>query len=293
MQITYLQAVILGLLQGVSELFPVSSLGHSVILPDLLGWHIQQDQTSTKHSFFLTFLIATHLATALVLVGFFWKDWVRIVKAMGKSLKDREVRADDIPARTGWLVVIGTIPAGILGAVFEEPLRAMFTSSRVAAGFLIANGALLYAAELLRRRAVTAALSEDPDAEISKLPWWKAVCVGAVQAIALIPGFSRSGAAMSGGLLVGLNNEDSARFTFLLATPIILAAALLNVPELFDPKNQSLLGPCLVGAICSGITAFLAVRFLMKYFETNRLTPFAIYCAAAGIVTSAIFLLRK
>ncbi len=293
MHLTYFQAVILGLLQGVSELFPVSSLGHSVILPTLVGWNIQQTNTTPEHSFFLTFLIATHLATAIVLLGFFWKDWVRIVKAMGKSLAAREIRPDDIPARTGWMVLVGTIPAGLLGGLFEEPLRAMFTSAKLAAIFLIANGLLLYVAELLRRRAIPAPEKADPDFRISKLPWYKVMAVGAVQAIALIPGFSRSGAAMGGGLLVGLNNEEAARFSFLLATPIIGAAALLNLPELFRPENQPQLGPCGVGFVCSGITAFLAVRFLMKYFETNKLTPFAVDCAAAGIVTTSLLFLKK
>jgi len=291
MHLTYFQAVILGLLQGVSELFPVSSLGHSVILPSLLHWDIQQNNTTPEHSFFLTFLIATHLATAIVLLGFFWKDWVRIIKAMGRSLAAREIRADDVPARAGWMVFVGTIPAGIIGAAFEEPLRAMFTSAKVASLFLIANAVLLFAAELLRRRTIPAPDGADPDYRISKLTWWKAICVGAVQAVALIPGFSRSGAAMGGGLLVGLNNEDAARYSFLLATPIIGAAALLNVPELFKPENAPQLGPCVVGAICSGCTAYLAVRFLMKYFETNKLTPFAVYCAVAGVVTT--FLLWK
>lgn len=293
MHISYFQAIVLGLLQGVSELFPVSSLAHSVIFPSLVGWNIQQTQTDPAHSFFLTFLIATHLATAIVLLGFFWKDWVRIVSAMGRSLAAREIRPDDVPARTGWMVLVGTIPAGLLGGLFEDPLRALFNSALSASLFLIANGALLYAAELLRRRAIPAPENADPDYRISKLPWWKVMCVGAVQAVALIPGFSRSGAAMGGGLLVGLNNEDAARFSFLLATPIIGAAALLNVPELFRPENQPQLGPCAVGFVCSGITAFLAVRFLMKYFETNKLTPFAIYCAAAGIITASLLVLKK
>jgi undecaprenyl-diphosphatase len=285
--ISYFQAIVLGLLQGVSELFPVSSLGHSVILPRLLGWNIQQND-----SFFLTFLVATHLATALVLLGFFWKDWVRIVKAMGRSFVQREIRDDDVPARTGWLVMVGTIPAGVLGALLEKSLRSMFASAKTAAFFLIANGVLLFAAEALRRRAIPAPEEADPDFRISKLSWLRALGVGAVQAVALIPGFSRSGAAMGGGLLVGLNNEDSARFAFLLATPIILAAALLKLPELFLPENQSMLGACAVGAMCSGVTAYLAVRFLMKYFETNTLTPFAVYCVAAGLLSTAILWLK-
>jgi undecaprenyl-diphosphatase len=288
--ISYSHAIAVGLLQGVSELFPVSSLGHSVILPGLLGWKDMAPPAGAaqEHSPFLTFLVATHLATAIVLLGFFWKDWVRIIKAMGKSFVAREIRDDDIPARTGWLVMVGTIPAGIIGGLLEQPIRGMFTSSKIAAGFLVANALLLFAAERLRRRAIAAPDDADPDFRISKLSWWRALGVGAVQAIALIPGFSRSGAAMGGGLLVGLNNEDSARFAFLLATPIIGAAALLKLPELFSPENAAIQGPCLVGALCSGVTAYLAVRFLMKYFETNSLKPFAYYCAGMGIATSAL-----
>jgi undecaprenyl-diphosphatase len=283
--ITYGQAIILGLLQGISELFPVSSLGHSVILPRLLGWHIRQND-----SFFITFLVATHLATALVLLGFFWRDWVRIVKGLARSLREREIREDDADAKLGWLLVIGTIPAGILGLLLEHKLRSVFASAQSAAFFLMLNGVLLYGAELLRRRAPEHEAG-DPDARIAQRVGWRgAFAVGAAQAIALIPGFSRSGATMAGGLLVGLSNKDAARYSFLLATPIIGAAAALKLPELFGPQGNGVRGPALVGAICSGFTAYLAVRFLMRYFETNRLTPFAIYCLIAGAATSIYFL---
>jgi undecaprenyl-diphosphatase len=283
--ISYGQAIILGLLQGISELFPVSSLGHSVILPRLLGWHIRQND-----SFFITFLVATHLATALVLLGFFWRDWVRIVKGLGRSLREREIRDDDADAKLGWLLVIGTIPAGVLGLLLEHKLRGAFASAQSAAFFLMLNGVMLYGAELLRRRAPQAE-EGDPDARIAqRMSWRNAFGVGAAQAIALIPGFSRSGATMGGGLLVGLSNEDAARFSFLLATPIIGAAAALKLPELFGPQGDGVRGPALVGAICSAFTAYLAVKFLMRYFETKRLTPFAIYCLLAGAATSIYFL---
>src|SRR5467141_2703169 len=147
MPISYFQGAMLGLLQGVSELFPVSSLGHSVILPKLLGWNIHQND-----EYFITFLVATHLATALVLLGFFWQDWVRIVRGLARSLRDRELRDDDTDARLGWLLVVGTIPAGILGLLLEHKLRGAFASARSAALFLTLNGFLLYGAELLRRR---------------------------------------------------------------------------------------------------------------------------------------------
>ncbi len=210
--ISYGQAIVLGLLQGVSELFPVSSLGHSVILPKLLGWNIHQND-----KYFITFLVATHLATALVLLGFFWRD-----------------------------------------------------------------------AELLRRRAPQ--VEEDDDARIARrMSWLGAFGVGAAQALALIPGFSRSGATMGGGLLVGLSNKDAARFAFLLATPIIGAAAVLKLPDLFGSQGNGVRGQALVGALCSAVTAYLAVRFLMRFFETNTLVPFAVYCAAAGLAASLYF----
>jgi len=283
--ISYAQAIILGLLQGVSELFPVSSLGHSVILPRLLGWHIHQND-----AFFITFLVATHLATALVLLGFFWRDWVRIVRGLGRSLRDREIRADDSDAKLGWLLIVGTIPAGILGLLLEHKLRGVFASAQSAAFFLMLNGFMLYGAELLRRRAPVHE-SGDPDERIARRVGWRgAFTVGAAQAIALIPGFSRSGATMGGGLVIGLSNEDAARFAFLLATPIIGAAAALKLPELFGPEGNGVRGPALVGAICSAVTAYLAVKFLMRYFETKTLTPFAVYCALAGAAALTYFL---
>ncbi len=281
--ISYGQAVVLGLLQGVSELFPISSLGHSVILPKLLGWNIHQND-----KYFITFLVATHLATALVLLGFFWRDWVRIVKGLGRSLRDRGIDPADTDAKLGWLLVVGTIPAGILGLLLEHALRHAFASARSAAFFLILNGFLLYGAELLRRRA--SQVEEDDDARIARQMGWRgAFGVGAAQALALIPGFSRSGATMGGGLLVGLSNKDAARFAFLLATPIIGAAAVLKLPELFGSQGNGVRGQALVGALCSALTAYLAVRFLMRFFETNTLVPFAVYCVAAGLAASLYF----
>jgi undecaprenyl-diphosphatase len=281
--ISYPQAVVLGLLQGVSELFPVSSLGHSVILPKLLGWNIHQND-----SYFITFLVATHLATALVLLGLFWRDWVRIVKGIGRSLRDRQIAPDDTDAKLGWLLVIGTIPAGLLGLLLEHKLRHVFASARSASIFLMLNGLMLFGAELLRRRAVQ--VEKDDDARIARqVGWLEALGVGAAQALALIPGLSRSGATMGGGLLVGLTNKDAARFAFLLATPIIGAAAVLKLPELFGHQGDGVRGQALVGALCSAVTAFLAVRFLMRFFETNTLIPFAVYCLLAGLGTTLYF----
>ena len=280
--ISYGQAVVLGLLQGFSELFPISSLGHSVILPKLLGWNIHQNDP-----YFLSFLVATHLATAIVLLAFFWRDWVRILRGLGRSLRDRGIGADDYDAKLGWLLVVGTIPAGILGLLLEHQLRKIFASPESAAIFLMLNGALLYGAELVRRRAPQT--DTDDDVRIAKqVGFPQAFGVGAAQALALIPGFSRSGATMGGGLLVGLSNKDAARFAFLLATPIIGAAAVLKLPELFGHQGDGVRGQALVGSLCSAVTAYLAVRFLLRFFETNRLTPFALYCAAAGAVCAIV-----
>ena len=275
----------LGLLQGFSELFPISSLGHSVILPRLLGWNIHQND-----SYFITFLVATHLATALVLLGFFWRDWVRIVHGLGRSLREREIAPDDADAKLGWLLVVGTIPAGILGLLLEHKLRTVFASALSASIFLMVNGLILFAAEALRRRAPEPEHGE-PDARIARrVAWREAFAVGAAQATALIPGISRSGVTMAGGLVVGLSNEDAARFAFLLATPIIGAAAALKLPELFGSQGNGVRGPAFVAALCAALTAYLSVRFLMRFFKTNRLTPFAAYCLAAGLACTLYFL---
>ena len=282
--ITYLQAILLGLLQGFSELFPISSLGHSVILPQLLGWNIHQND-----DYFITFLIATHLATAIVLFIFFFHDWMRIFAGMWRSLVDRQIAPDNHDAKLGWLLVVGTVPAGLLGLLFQDSLRTVFASAQSAAFFLMLNGVMLYGAERLRRRAPVVETS-DPlasDERISGTTSYRdAVGIGAAQAIALIPGFSRSGASMAGGLLTGLSNEDAARFSFLLATPIIGAAALLKLPDLFGPTGDGVRGQALVGAIAAALTTWAAVKFLLRYFETNRLTPFAIYCFVAGLASS-------
>jgi undecaprenyl-diphosphatase len=284
--ISVLQALILGLLQGAFELFPVSSLGHSVILPALLGWNIHENDNS-----FLIFLVATHLATALVLVGFYWNTWVGIIAGILRSLRQRQIKPDDTEAKLGWLLVVGTIPAGILGLVFQDTIRQVFVTATSAAFFLILNGVLLLGAEQLRRRA-GAIESGAMHARIAQLSWWQGVRIGTIQALALIPGFSRSGASMAGSLLSGLSNEDAANLSFLLATPLILAAGLLKLPELASPQNHALLAPSLIGAVGAAISAYLSVRFLTRYFQTNSLKPFGIYCLVAGAASSLLLLLR-
>jgi len=285
--ISYFQAIVLGLTQGIAEPFPISSLGHGVVLPRLAGWHIHQND-----KFFLTFLIATHLATAIVLLLLFLKDWVRIVKGLWRSLAMREIRADDVDARLGWLLVAGTIPVGVIGLLLQEPLRKLFASPSTAAAFLIVNGISLLAFERLRRRPPREGdYLGDADERIAKLSWRQAIAVGTSQAAALVPGISRSGYTMGGGLLVGLSNEDAARYGFLLATPVIFAAAALKLPELFGSAGNGVRGPALVAGLCAAATTFFAVKFLLRYFQTNRLTPFGVYCIGLGVVCTVVFAL--
>jgi undecaprenyl-diphosphatase len=286
--ISYFQAIVLGLLQGVSELFPISSLGHSVVLPRVFGWDIHQND-----DYFLSFLVATHCATALVLLLFFIKDWARIVKGLGRSLRDRYIDPADRDAKLGWLLVVGTIPAGLLGLLLEHPLRTLFASTQTAAIFLFVNGLMLFGAEALRRRAPVrseAGIRSD-DVIARSLSYREALGIGTAQALALVPGLSRSGASMGGGLLAGLSNEEAARFAFLLATPIIGAAGVLKLPDLLGSQGDHVRGQALVGALGAAVTAYLSVRFLLRFFETNRLTPFAIYCCAVGAVLSVAFAL--
>jgi undecaprenyl-diphosphatase len=285
--ISYLQAIILGLVQGVAEPFPISSLGHGVVLPQLFGWNIHQND-----DYFLAFLVATHCATAIVLFFFFFDDWMRIFRGLGRSLRDREIGTEDSDARLGWVIVMGTIPAGLLGLLLEHPLRTLFASAQTAAAFLIVNGILLLLFERLRRRPPRPDdYLGDSDPRIAKMSFRQALAIGSAQAAALIPGISRSGITMGGGLLAGLSNEDAARYAFLLATPIIGAAGVLKLPELMGSAGDGVRGQALVGALAAAFTTYLAVKFLLKYFETNRLTPFGIYCIGMGLFCTLVFAL--
>jgi undecaprenyl-diphosphatase len=286
--ISYFQAIVLGLLQGIAEPFPISSLGHGVIAPKLFGWNIHQND-----DYFLAFLVATHCATALVLFFFFLDDWKRIFSGLWRTIRNAgRLEPGDSDARLGWLLVIATIPAGILGLALEHTLRSLFASPEAAAIFLTVNGVLLLGFERLRRRRPTPDdWKGDSDARISEMGFRQAATIGAAQALALIPGISRSGITMGGGLLTGLSNEDAARFAFLLATPIIGAAGVLKLPELFGSAGDGVRGQALVGALAAAFTTYLAVRFLLRFFRSNRLTPFGIYCIVAGITFSVAFAL--
>src|SRR4029077_1445364 len=228
---------------------------------------------------------------AVVLFFYFLADWVRIFKGLGRSVRDRGIAVGDDDARLGWLLVLGTIPAEILGLALQPPLRTLFASPETAALFLILNGILLLAFERLRRRQPESGDGEgDAHPRIAhRVSFKQAAAIGTAQAAALIPGISRSGVTTGGGLMVGLSNEDAAKFGFLLATPVIAAAGVLKLPELFGSAGDGVRGPALVGALAAAFPTWLAVRFLLRFFKSNRLTPFGIYCLVAGIICSLIF----
>ena len=276
----------MGGLQGITELFPISSLGHSIVLPTLLRWNINQND-----NYFLIFLVATHFATALVLLGFFFKDWVLITKGIFRSLKNKTIEKDDTYARLGWIIITSTIPAGILGLVLQEKLKKLFALPEFVSIFLILNGVLLYGGEFLRKRKSEISNTHSEE-NIAKISWTKAIAVGMSQCLALIPGFSRTGSTLCGGLLIGLNHEDAARFSFLLATPIILAAAVLKLPGIFRLNDANTIGPIFIGFLSSGLAAYFSIRFLTKYFKTKKLTPFAVYCVVFGILNYILFLIK-
>lgn len=296
-ELTYLEAIVVGAFQGVTELFPVSSLGHSILVPALVGGRWAHDlNVSASESPYLAFIVGLHVATAVALLVFFWRDWLRIVAGFVSSLRYRRLRTPG--ERLAWLLIVGTIPVGICGLLLEHLFRTTLGRPVPAAAFLIANGVVLYGAELLRRRAdvtlpapaTTAAGGPDSardvdaaaDARLAQMSLGRATLIGSAQVLALLPGLSRSGVTMAAGLLRGLSHEDAARFSFLLATPVILAAGALKIPDLVGPLGAGIHGPIIAGSIASFVSAYLAVRFLTRYFETRTLTPFAVYCVLFG-----------
>jgi undecaprenyl-diphosphatase len=264
------QAIFMAILQGMTELFPVSSLGHAVVLPRLLGWDIDQ-----QAPYFLPFLVVLHLGTAVALLLYFWRDWIGILLAvLGRGTPD-ERRAQ---WRLLFLIIVATIPAAVLGYLFEHRLRALFGAPAVAAIFLVINGGVLFLGERLRQRA--------RDGSLDQMTWRGALLIGALQSTALLPGISRSGATMVGGLLAGLKHKESAQFSFLIAAPIILGAGVHEVPKLMH-EGVHINAIAWAAGVVAGITAFLSTAFLMHYFKRHdfeALDPFAYYCWAAGAV---------
>jgi undecaprenyl-diphosphatase len=294
--LTYPEAIVVGLFQGVSELFPVSSLGHSVLIPALIGGRWARDlNVSTPESPYLAFIVGLHVATAIALLVYFRRDWVRIIGGLFVSVRTRRVETAE--QRLAWLLVLATIPVGLTGLVLEHTFRTTLGRPIPAAIFLTVNGLILFGGERLRKResASDAELDNSPeasDARISRLGFGEGTAVGAAQILALLPGISRSGVTMVAGLVRGLSHEDAARFSFLLATPVIFAAGILKVPDLAGPLGNGIRGQILVGSALSGIGAYLAVRYLVRYFQTRTLTPFAIYCSVAGLGSLAWLTLR-
>ena len=295
MNLTIWQALFFGLLQGVTEPFPVSSLGHTVIVPGLFGWGYLQSGTSCAgQSCFLPFNTALHLGTSVALVIYFWRDWLRVILTLFNSIKKGEVRTgtDDW---VSWLIIIGIVPAALIGVALESFLKQLFGSPVIASAFLVVNGSILFAGERMRRRAedkISFATAKEREASfrpLSSLTWREALLVGVAQSLALIPGISRSGVTMVAGLGVRLNHEDAARYSFLMSTPLIGLAALLEVPQLIG-LSATIWLYIVLGMIVAGITSYLSAKFLMKYFETGRLDPFAYYCWGAGLVSLVLLL---
>jgi undecaprenyl-diphosphatase len=282
----------MGILQGATELFPVSSLGHGVLVPGWLGWHNLVNSQSHSESFFLAFIVGLHVGTALALIIYYWKTWLDLVRSLGAQsslVRQRGVRmawalndpATDANYRTLFLLVIATIPVGIVGVLFEHKLRVLFVKPLAASIFLTVNGVILAAGEMLRRNRARHAATTT----VATLSPLRAVAVGTTQIGALFAGISRSGVTIVSGLRVGMDHEESANFAFLLATPVILLAGLLKIPDLFGPLGNGVRGQALVGALFAAGAAYLSVRFLVRWFTTKTLWPFAIYCLLAGVAS--------
>jgi undecaprenyl-diphosphatase len=293
--LSWLEAGVIGAFQGVAELFPVSSLGHSVLIPALVGGSWAQDlNVSTPESPYLAYIVGLHVATAIALIIYFWRDWLQIIGGLLTSIARREVRTSY--QRLAWLLILATIPVGIVGLLAEHWFRTTLAKPIPTACFLIVNGIVLILAERLRRRdaevdseyideRTTGPVS---DARLATQPVVPAVMIGSAQILALAPGISRSGITMVAGLLRGLSREDAARFSFLLATPVILAAGALKLGDLFGPLGDGIRGQVVLGSILSGVGAYLSVRYLTRYFANRSLRPFGAYCLVAGVVALII-----
>jgi undecaprenyl-diphosphatase len=359
--LTFAEAMVVGLIQGVTELFPVSSLGHNVLIPALVGGSWAQDLNVSKpESPYLAFIVGLHVATALAMIIYFWRDWARIIGGFLTSLRDRRIATAD--QKLAWLIILATIPVGICGLALEHTFRVFFSKPIPTALFLAANGVILLAGERKRRLggegdAAAATAVYQPDARqpqpaavarppreqrpaqgspqaAETSPTWlgypveeayrataapatpaeprqetdpavaadrrlaalgvgQAVLIGAFQVFALLPGISRDGVVTVTGMFRGLRRQDAVRYSFLLSAPVILAAGALKIPDLMGSLGDGIRGQVLAGSVLSGIGAFLSVHFLVRYFAKSRsLTPFGIYCLAAGLGSLAYLLLR-
>ena len=284
--ITTFQAIVLGVVQGATELFPVSSLGHTVLIPTLFRWGNIVAWQSEPESPWLAFVVMLHVGSAVGLLIYFWRQWLAIIAAFFSTLRKRKIETPT--ERLAWLVICATIPVGILGLVLEHPIREALAKPLAAAIFLIINGFILLAAERFRRRADVLALArrEGLNAEgarsLDTMEYREAAVIGTFQSTALIAGISRDGVCMTGGLARGLDNADAAHFAFLLATPPILAAGLLKVSDLTGPLGAGIRGAAVLAAVCAAITAIITVHYLTRYFKDRNLIPFGMYCIGFG-----------
>jgi undecaprenyl-diphosphatase len=324
--LTFAEAIIVGLIQGTTELFPVSSLGHNVLIPALVGGSWAKDLNVAKpESPYLAFIVGLHVATAIGITVYFWRDWVRIVGGFFSSIRDREISSPD--QKLAWMIIVATIPVGLAGVIFEHTFRVIFGVPWRAAAFLVVNGIILFAGERFRTRRSREADAQvrrereaepalagagagagsgprvggahssghraerqqeiataiQADQRITSYSYWQAVIIGSAQILALLAGISRDGVTMVAGMFRGLSREDAARFAFLLATPVILAAGVLKVPDLMGHLGNGIRPQILAGSVVSGVAAYVSVRFLMKYFQTRTLYPFAYYCLVFGL----------
>ena len=284
--ITTFQAIVLGALQGVSELFPISSLGHTVLFPSLFGWHNIVKWQSQPESPWLAFIVMLHVGSAVGLLIYFRRDWAEIVRAFFHTLSTR--RAETPTERLAWLIIVASIPVGILGLVFEHTARVATATPEIAATFLVINGFILLGAERLRRRAEVRALARregmkaDGGRRLETLEYRESGVIGVAESTALIAGISRDGVVMATGLARGLDNSDAAKFSFLLATPIILLAGLYKLPDLTGSNGNGVRGAALIASISAAVFAIITVHYLMRYFRRGNLVPFGIYCVAFG-----------
>ncbi|GAC1354825.1 MAG: undecaprenyl-diphosphate phosphatase [Vulcanimicrobiaceae bacterium] len=268
--------MLLALLQGVSELFPVSSLGHTVLVPALLHWNIDRRDPT-----FLAFVVVLHLGTALALLLFYRREWIAIARALVANVA-RGRMGESRDERIAWLLVVGTVPVGLLGLIFQDPIRNFFGSTVLVALFLIANAFIMFLGEFLRKRQHDGAGKRYK--QLHEMSWLQSIFVGVAQALALFPGISRSGASIVAGLLVDLDHQDAAKYSFLLATPVIFAASLLEIPKLWAPAAHVVAMQAILGCVVAGLAAYGSVAFLTRYFRHNDLRPFGWYCLGFGVL---------
>jgi len=287
LELSYWQAILTGFLQGITELFPISSLGHSILVPAWIGgsWNSFLTNSTAGESPYLLMIIALHAASAITLLLIFWKRWFQLIKAFFRSLKSRSLETPE--ARVIWLILIATVPVGVLGVLFERQFQVLFSEPLAASIFLTLNGLILIVAE---KSSKTKTLNDSDETLVHQISFKSALTIGLAQSAALFPGISRFGVTMGAGLNRGLSHSAASDFAFLLATPVILGAGLLKIPDLFNPEISHIIGPVIVGSIIAAFATYISVKVLVKWFKHHTLYPFAIYCLFVGLISAVKFL---